>query len=87
MIGKEGKSAVGTLVERQTRYLMLLHLPRGRTAAHVGDALAGRITELPRALRRSQLRLPPRVLVWLRPQGPDYAAIPAGAGARGPARE
>ena len=32
---------------------MLLHLPHGRTAAHVRDALAARITELPDALRRS----------------------------------
>lgn len=51
--GKNGKSAVGTLVERKTRFLMLLHLPHGRTAAHVRDALAARITELPDALRRS----------------------------------
>jgi len=53
IIGKEGKSAIGTLVERQMRYLMLLHLPHGRTAAHVRDALAERITELPESLRRS----------------------------------
>ncbi len=53
IIGKEGRSAIGTLVERKTRYLMLLHLPHDRTAAHVRDALAERITELPAALRRS----------------------------------
>lgn len=53
VIGKNGKSAVGTLVERKTRFLMLLHLPHGRTAEHVRDALAARITELPDALRRS----------------------------------
>ena len=53
VIGKDGKSAVGTLVERKTRFLMLLHLPHGRTAGHVRDALAARITELPDALRRS----------------------------------
>lgn len=35
------------------RFLMLLHLPHGRTAGHVRDALAARITELPDALRRS----------------------------------
>lgn len=39
MIGQEGKSTSGTLLGRQTRYLMLLHLPHGRTAAHVRDAL------------------------------------------------
>jgi IS30 family transposase len=53
VIGKNGTSAVGTLVERKTGFLMLLHLPYGRTAAHVRDALAARVTELPAALRRS----------------------------------
>ncbi len=53
VIGKNGKSAVGTLVECKTRFLMLLHLPHGLTAARVRDALGARITELPDALRRS----------------------------------
>ncbi|GAB7034693.1 hypothetical protein JCM4914_61540 [Streptomyces platensis subsp. malvinus] len=39
IIGKDGASAIGTLVERATRYVMLLHLPAGRTAEHVRDAL------------------------------------------------
>src|SRR5438132_8490968 len=30
--GKYGRSAIGTLVERKTRYLILLHLPQGQTA-------------------------------------------------------
>lgn len=29
ILGKENKSAIGTLVERSTRYVMLLHLPNG----------------------------------------------------------
>ena len=53
IIGSDGASAVGTLVERKTRLLMLLHLPHGRTAEHVRDALTKRITELPAALRRT----------------------------------
>ena len=30
LIGKDCRSAVGTLVERTTRYVLLLHLPHGR---------------------------------------------------------
>ena len=32
IIGKDNASAVGTLVERSTRYVMLLHLPGDHTA-------------------------------------------------------
>ena len=53
IIGSDLTSAVGTLVERSTRFVMLLHLPHGRTAEHVRDALTERITELPVALRRT----------------------------------
>jgi transposase, IS30 family len=53
IIGKDGHSAIGTLVERASRYLMLLHLPDGRTAEHVHTALLSTITTLPEHLRRS----------------------------------
>ncbi|MCY1016499.1 IS30 family transposase [Pyxidicoccus sp. MSG2] len=53
ILGKQGKSAVGTLVERHSRYVMLLHLPEGRTAGHVRQALTHKIGQLPDALRRS----------------------------------
>src|SRR5579872_5089069 len=39
LMGKDRRSAVGTLVERSTRYLLLLHLPEGRTAVHVDKAM------------------------------------------------
>jgi IS30 family transposase len=53
IIGAAGKSAIGTLVERQTRFLMLVALPQGRTAEVVGRAVAERIVSLPAQLRRS----------------------------------
>lgn len=46
-------SAIGTLVERSTRFVMLLHLPGGHTAEAVQDAIIAKITELPEHLRLS----------------------------------
>jgi IS30 family transposase len=53
MVGKDKQSAIGTLVERQTRYLMLLRLPNGKTAEHVCNTLTKRILDLPASLRRT----------------------------------
>jgi IS30 family transposase len=53
VMGRAGRSAIGTLVERSTRFVMLLALPEGRTAPVVRDALASRILTLPEQLRRS----------------------------------
>jgi transposase, IS30 family len=53
IIGKHGRSAIGTLVERQTRYVLLVQLPAGRLAPQVRDALAARMATLPDQLRRT----------------------------------
>ena len=53
IIGADGGSAIGTLVERTTRFTMLLHLPADHGAAAVRDAIATTITTLPEQLRRS----------------------------------
>jgi len=53
IIGRGSKSAIGTLVERQSRLVMLLNLSEGRLAEQVKDALVLRIRELPEQLRRS----------------------------------
>jgi IS30 family transposase len=53
IIGRASRSAIGTLVERQTRFVMLVALPHGRTAEAVRVALAERILALPVELRRS----------------------------------
>ncbi|MGW0846786.1 IS30 family transposase [Streptomyces sp. NPDC002787] len=64
IIGKNGGSAIGTLVERSTRYVMLLHLPTDHTAASVRDALMEAAHRLPAHLKRS--------LTW--DQGSEMAA-------------
>ncbi|MGZ4138408.1 MAG: IS30 family transposase [Actinomycetota bacterium] len=53
LMGKDNKNAIGTLVERQTRYVMLLDLRKGFTAVHVRDAMVRTIKTLPESLRRS----------------------------------
>jgi transposase, IS30 family len=53
IIGKDGGSAIGTLVERSTRFAMLLHLPDTHGAEQVRDAMITSMHSLPAALRRS----------------------------------
>lgn len=53
IIGKNGRSAVGTLVERTTRYVMLLHLPGDHTAETVRLAMTAKVKTLPEHLMRS----------------------------------
>jgi IS30 family transposase len=53
IIGKDCKSAVGTLVERTTRYVLLLHLPGGRDAHLVEQAMREAIGTLPAELART----------------------------------
>lgn len=53
IIGKDSRSAIGTLVERSTRYLMLIHLPAGHSALATRNALAQTVKTLPTHLVRS----------------------------------
>ena len=53
IVGKNGRSAIGTLVERSTRYCLLLHLPNGSGPEHVQQAMAETMAGLPEHLRRS----------------------------------
>lgn len=46
-------SAIGTLVERATRFTILLHLPGDHTAATVAAAMIEAMSQLPEHLRRS----------------------------------
>jgi IS30 family transposase len=53
IIGANSASAIGTLVERSTRFVMLLHLPNDHSAESVREAMIETITTLPAALRRT----------------------------------
>jgi IS30 family transposase len=64
VIGAGGGSAVGTLVERSTRFTILLHLPDRHDADSVAAAMIAQMSQLPEHLRRS--------ITWDR--GPELAA-------------
>jgi len=53
IIGKNGGSAIATLVERTTRFLLLVHLPGSRTAATLRKAIVPALQAIPAHLRRS----------------------------------
>ncbi len=53
LLGKQAHSAIGTLVERQTRFVMLVNLRSGRLAEDVKNALINAIRVLPAQMRRS----------------------------------
>jgi transposase, IS30 family len=53
IIGKDNGSAIATLVERSTRYVLLAHLGRARSAEAVRDPLLAAVATLPAHLKRS----------------------------------
>lgn len=53
ILGKQHKSAMATLVERTTGYVMLAELPDGHSPPAVAEAVSKRIQTLPDDLRRS----------------------------------
>lgn len=68
ILGPAGQSAIGTLVERSTRFTILLHLPGRHDAASVAEAMIREMNHLPAHLRRS--------ITWDRgPELADYARI------------
>lgn len=53
ILGAVGRGAIGTLVERSTRFTILLHLPEDHGAETVAAAMIEAMGELPEHLRRS----------------------------------
>lgn len=64
ILGARQRSQIGTLVERKTRFVILMELRDGRATEQVVQALSDRIRSLPDALRRT--------LTW--DQGKELAA-------------
>jgi transposase, IS30 family len=59
IMGAGNRSAIGTLVERRTRYLILIHIPTGRpTAEAMREGIIAALGQLPAQLRRT--------LTWIR---------------------
>ena len=53
ILGKPGRSAIGTLVERSTRFVMLLHLPERHGPEEVQAAMIAATKRLPRMIWKS----------------------------------
>jgi IS30 family transposase len=53
ILGAENKTAIGTLVERTTRFVILLHLPDDHRAETVRDAMVTAMAGLPDFLRQT----------------------------------
>jgi transposase, IS30 family len=53
IIGANTESAIGTLVERMTGFVMLLHLPDNHGALAVQEAITTKMSELPEILRQT----------------------------------
>ena len=53
IVGKDSGSAIGTLVERMTGFVMLLHLPGNHGALAVQEAMIEKMSQLPLILRQT----------------------------------
>lgn len=73
IMGETNKSAIATLVERTTRYVILAHLPAAHSAENVNAAITTAMAHLPSSLRRT--------LTW--DQGRELASHRQLAGATG----
>jgi IS30 family transposase len=51
IVGRMSRSAIGTLVDRVSLYVRLVHLPHGHSAEHLRTALVPLLDSLPEAVR------------------------------------
>ena len=55
ILGAHGRSAIATIVERRSRFMLLAHLPTDHTAASVAASVAAQLKQLPDQLRAQTL--------------------------------
>jgi transposase, IS30 family len=53
IVGRLSQSAIATLVDRTSRFVKLVHLPRNHTAETVRDAVVAAVGDLPADARRT----------------------------------
>ncbi len=70
MVGAGRQSAIGTPVDRSTRFTILLHLPGRHTSDEVASAMITAMSDLPEYLRRGLSAPVGLALVRRRPQAP-----------------
>ena len=58
LIGQKMTAAIGTLVERTTRYVILVHLPYGYKAPQLRDAMIAACAQIPPSLRKTLTESP-----------------------------
>lgn len=53
IMGEANRSAIGTLIERRARYLILFHIPEAHSGEAIRDGITSAVSQLPQTMRRT----------------------------------
>ena len=53
IMGEANRSAIGTLIERRARYLILFHIPEAHSGEAIRNGITQAVNQLPPTMRRS----------------------------------